>query len=126
MQFLADVFVPCEVCEDKRFKPQVLEVQYRGRSVDQVLDMTVREAMTWMRTQPATDIRAAMPAERHVPDAEAELLAIRQAQETLSPDGAMSLEAAERIRSYVATFSDRPRIMAVDVTRTYTNAFLTP
>jgi excinuclease ABC subunit A len=52
MQFLADVFVPCEVCEGKRFKTQVLEVKYRGRSVDQVLDMTVREALTFFSTSP--------------------------------------------------------------------------
>ena len=52
MQFLADVFVPCEVCEGKRFKAQVLEVKYRGRSVDQVLDMTVREALTFFSTSP--------------------------------------------------------------------------
>jgi excinuclease ABC subunit A len=52
MQFLADVFVPCEQCEGKRFKPQVLEVKYRGRSVDQVLDMTVREALTFFSSSP--------------------------------------------------------------------------
>jgi excinuclease ABC subunit A len=45
MQFLADVFVPCEQCDGKRFKPQVLEVRYRGKNVHQVLDMTVREAI---------------------------------------------------------------------------------
>jgi excinuclease ABC subunit A len=52
MQFLADVFVPCEHCEGKRFKPQVLEVKYRGRSVDHVLDMTVREALTFFSSSP--------------------------------------------------------------------------
>ena len=52
MQFLADVFVPCDQCEAKRFKPQVLEVKYRGRSVDQVLDMTVREALTFFGSSP--------------------------------------------------------------------------
>ncbi len=52
MQFLADVFVPCEHCEGKRFKPQVLEVKYRGRGVDQVLDMTVREALTFFSSSP--------------------------------------------------------------------------
>ena len=52
MQFLADVFVPCDVCEGKRFKPQVLEVKYRGRSVDQVLEMTVREALGFFSTSP--------------------------------------------------------------------------
>ena len=52
MQFLADVFVPCEICEGKRFKAQVLEVKYRGRDIDQVLDMTVREALTFFGTSP--------------------------------------------------------------------------
>jgi excinuclease ABC subunit A len=52
MQFLADVFVPCEHCDGKRFKPQVLEVKYRGRSIHQVLDMTVREALTFFSSSP--------------------------------------------------------------------------
>jgi excinuclease ABC subunit A len=47
MQFLADVFVPCDQCDGKRFKPQVLEVRYRGRTIHQVLDLTVREALTF-------------------------------------------------------------------------------
>jgi excinuclease ABC subunit A len=52
MQFLADVFVPCDQCEGKRFKPQVLEVKYKGRSVDQILDMTVREALAFFASSP--------------------------------------------------------------------------
>ncbi|MBA3231641.1 MAG: excinuclease ABC subunit UvrA [Acidobacteria bacterium] len=52
MQFLADVFVPCDQCEGKRFKSQVLDVKYRGRSVDQVLDTTVREALTFFSSSP--------------------------------------------------------------------------
>jgi excinuclease ABC subunit A len=52
MQFLADVFVPCDQCDGKRFKPQVLDVKYRGKSVDQVLDLTVREALAFFSTSP--------------------------------------------------------------------------
>jgi excinuclease ABC subunit A len=52
MQFLADVFVPCELCDGKRFKPQVLEVKYRGRNVHQVLEMTVREALAFFSSSP--------------------------------------------------------------------------
>jgi len=52
MQFLADVFVPCDQCDGKRFKPQVLEVRYRGRSIRQVLDLTVREALTFFSSSP--------------------------------------------------------------------------
>jgi len=52
MQFLADVFVPCDQCDGKRFKPQVLEVRYRGRTIHQILEMTVREALTFFSTSP--------------------------------------------------------------------------
>jgi excinuclease ABC subunit A len=52
MQFLADVFVPCDQCDGKRFKPQVLDVRYRGKSVHQVLEMTVREALTFFSQSP--------------------------------------------------------------------------
>ena len=52
MQFLADVFVPCDQCDGRRFKPQVLDVRYRGRNVHQVLDMTVREALTFFSASP--------------------------------------------------------------------------
>ena len=52
MQFLADVFVPCDQCEGMRFKPQVLEVRYRGKNIHQVLGMTVREALAFFSTSP--------------------------------------------------------------------------
>ena len=52
MQFLADVFLPCEHCDGQRFKPEVLSVQYRGRRIDEVLDMTVSEALAFFGTVP--------------------------------------------------------------------------
>ncbi len=52
MQFLADVAVPCEQCEGRRFKSSVLEVRYRGRNVTEVLDLTVREALAFFSTVP--------------------------------------------------------------------------
>ena len=45
MQFLADVELICEECKGARFKPEVLEVRYRGKNIHEVLQMTVREAM---------------------------------------------------------------------------------
>jgi excinuclease ABC subunit A len=45
MQFLADIFLPCESCKGKRFKQEVLDIRYRGRNVDDILNMTVTEAM---------------------------------------------------------------------------------
>ena len=40
MQFLADVFVPCDQCDGKRFKPQILDVKYRGKNINHVLELT--------------------------------------------------------------------------------------
>lgn len=47
MQFLSDVTLACESCGGKRFRPEVLRVRYQGRSIDQVLDMTLRESMSF-------------------------------------------------------------------------------
>ncbi len=49
MQFLADVELVCEECKGTRFKPQILEVRYRGKNINDVLSMTVREAMLFFR-----------------------------------------------------------------------------
>jgi excinuclease ABC subunit A len=49
MQFLADVELVCEECKGTRFKSQVLDVRYRGKNINDVLSMTVREAMTFFR-----------------------------------------------------------------------------
>ncbi len=51
MQFLADVFLVCEACGGRRYRPPVLEVRYRGRTVDQVLEMTVHEALHFFAGQ---------------------------------------------------------------------------
>ena len=45
MHFMADIYVPCEVCHGKRYNRETLEVKYRGKSISDVLDMTVEEAM---------------------------------------------------------------------------------
>lgn len=47
MQFLADVKLVCEACNGKRFKPEVLEVEYKGKSISDVLDLTIDEAISF-------------------------------------------------------------------------------
>ena len=52
MHFLPDVYVPCEVCGGKRYNRETLEVKYKGKSIADVLDMTVEEACAFFANQP--------------------------------------------------------------------------
>ena len=52
MHFLPDVYVPCEVCHGKRYTARPLEVHYKGKSIADVLDMTVEEALTFFENVP--------------------------------------------------------------------------
>ena len=52
MQFLADVTIECEQCHGQRFKPDVLEVKYRGRNIADILDLTVDEAIEFFAEEP--------------------------------------------------------------------------
>lgn len=49
MHFLADVFVLCDACQGKRFKPEILEIEYRGKNIDQVLAMTIDDAAEFFK-----------------------------------------------------------------------------
>jgi len=52
MHFLADVYVPCEVCKGKRYNKETLEVRYKGKNISEVLDMTVEEALEFFENIP--------------------------------------------------------------------------
>lgn len=53
MHFLPDVYVPCEVCGGKRYNRETLEVKYKGKSIYDVLDMTVEDALTFFENVPS-------------------------------------------------------------------------
>ncbi|EJC7017951.1 excinuclease ABC subunit A [Vibrio parahaemolyticus] len=53
MHFLPDVYVPCDVCKGKRYNRETLEVRYKGKTIDEVLEMTVEDARTFFDPVPA-------------------------------------------------------------------------
>ena len=55
MHFLPDVYVQCDECKGKRYNPETLEVKYKGRSIAEVLDMTVEEAVDFFRNIPVVE-----------------------------------------------------------------------
>lgn len=65
MQFMADIVVPCECCHGKRFKPEVLEITYRGKNIYDVLEMTIDDAIDFFgQSDGATErriVRRLMP-----------------------------------------------------------------
>ncbi|MDD6316512.1 MAG: excinuclease ABC subunit UvrA [Clostridia bacterium] len=52
MHFLPDIYVPCDVCKGKKYNRETLEVKYKGKSISDVLDMTVEEALTFFENIP--------------------------------------------------------------------------
>jgi len=59
MQFLSDVFVPCPVCDSRRFKPEVLAIQWHGRSVADLLNTSIDDALPLFAEHPAIQLRLA-------------------------------------------------------------------
>ena len=55
MHFLPDVYVPCEVCHGKRYNRETLEVTYKGKSISDVLDMTVEDALSFFENIPKSN-----------------------------------------------------------------------
>ncbi len=55
MHFLPDVYVPCEVCQGKRYNRETLEVRYKGKTIYDVLDMTVEEALEFFKNIPSIE-----------------------------------------------------------------------
>ncbi|MCC7329222.1 MAG: excinuclease ABC subunit UvrA [Gammaproteobacteria bacterium] len=57
MHFLADVYVPCDVCQGRRYNRETLEIRYKGRSINEALDMTVEEALAFFANVPAVAVK---------------------------------------------------------------------
>ncbi|MBI2620083.1 MAG: excinuclease ABC subunit UvrA [Ignavibacteriales bacterium] len=97
MQFLADLYLTCETCKGKRFKQEVLEIRYRGKNVDEILQMTVTEAIAFFGgTRPGERISRKL---RILDDVGLGYIRLGQAATTLSGGEAQRIKLAHHLLS---------------------------
>ena len=106
MQFMADVTMVCEACGGKRFKPEILEVRYRGKNIDDILNMSVGEAIDFFGSQPEEEAKAIAARLQPLVDVGLGYIRLGQSSSTLS--------GGESQRTKLAYFlslsqDDRPR-----------------
>jgi excinuclease ABC subunit A len=89
MQFLPDVMIRCSECKGTRYRPEILEITYRGKSIAEVLDLTVREAFGFFRNRPKVQSRL-----RPMLDIGLDYLTLGQPVSTLSGGEAQRLKLA--------------------------------
>ena len=89
MQFLADVYMKCTACNGRRYRPEILKIKYRGRSIADVLDLTVREAFTFFRGSPKVQTKLKL-----LIDVGLDYLRLGQPANTLSGGEAQRLKLA--------------------------------
>ncbi|MFI4874149.1 MAG: excinuclease ABC subunit A, partial [Blastopirellula sp. JB062] len=94
MQFLADVYMKCPECKGRRYKKDVLEVEYRGKNIAEVLNMTIREAFVFFRGQPKVQAKL-----QRLIDVGLDYLRLGQPANTLSAGEAQRLKLAGYLAS---------------------------
>jgi excinuclease ABC subunit A len=94
MQFLADVFMKCDECRGKRYRKEILEITCRGRTIADVLEMTVREAFSFFRGQAKVQQKL-----RRLIDVGLDYLRLGQPANTLSSGEAQRLKLAAHLSS---------------------------
>jgi excinuclease ABC subunit A len=97
MQFLADIFIPCESCKGKRFKQEVLDIRYHGKNVDDILNMTVTEAIEFFSAFP--DGRRVSKKLKILDDVGLGYLRLGQPATTLSGGEAQRIKLAHHLSS---------------------------
>ena len=84
MQFMADVTMLCESCGGKRFKPDILEVRYAGKNIDDVLNMSVEEAIKFFGSQKESQALSIVNKLKHLSDVGLSYIKLGQSSSTLS------------------------------------------
>jgi excinuclease ABC subunit A len=106
MQFMADVEMVCEECGGKRFKPEVLDVRYRGRNIDDILHLSVDEAIAFFAEGSEDEARSVAAQLQPLQDVGLGYLKLGQSSSTLSGGESQRIKLA-----YFLSLSqeDRPR-----------------
>ena len=84
MQFMADVTMVCEACGGKRFKPDILEVRYKGKNIDDILNMSVEEAVEFFASQPEPSVKKIAEKLQPLVDVGLSYIKLGQSSSTLS------------------------------------------
>ncbi len=84
MQFMADVTMVCEACGGKRFKPDILEVRYKGKNIDDILNMSVEEAVDFFSSQPEPSVKKIAERLQPLMDVGLSYIKLGQSSSTLS------------------------------------------
>src|SRR6266481_7495621 len=92
MQFLPDVYVPCEVCGGKRYNREALEIHYKGKNIGDVLEMTVEEALAFFKNVPIAESKL-----RTLNDVGLGYIHLGQAATTLSGGEAQRIKLATEL-----------------------------
>lgn len=84
MQFMADVTMVCEACGGKRFKPDILEVRYKGKNIDDILNMSVGQAVEFFSSQPEPSVKKIAERLQPLMDVGLSYIKLGQSSSTLS------------------------------------------
>ncbi len=109
MQFMADISLTCEACKGRRFKPEVLECRYRGKSIHDVLEMTVDEAMEFFGEDSSSTTRRIVERIRPLQEVGLGYVKLGQSSSTLSGGESQRVKLA----SFLGREGSSERIMFI-------------
>ena len=110
MQFMADVTMVCEACGGKRFKPEILEVRYKEKNIDDVLNMSVDEAIAFFSSQPEPEAKTIAAKLQPLVDVGLSYIKLGQSSSTLSGGESQRIKLAYYLS---ITDSSRKKIMFI-------------
>ena len=113
MQFMADVTMVCEACGGKRFKPDILEVRYQGKNIDDILNMSVEEAIEFFRGQKDAEAKTIARKLQPLVDVGLSYIKLGQSSSTLSGGESQRIKLAYFLSMNLDSAPKKGRIMFI-------------